>query len=351
MSFVTQIGILFLLPTLLFKTLNGWKMKETFDFFSYKKTSWKVILLAIGLGAVVFFLNVYVSTFFNSIIQFLGYKPASSAGGGLPATPWALILDLIATAVLPAICEETLHRGMLLKGNSSYGMRNSILISGVLFGLLHLNVEQFFYATLIGWFLGYLCWGSNSIYPCMIVHFMNNGLSVLLSFAKQKGWAIGNLFTNIVVFMTQNQFWGILLFVLVLVLLVLLAYEGTKLIFKCSFDYHFGNRQRQLANMAIRESFFKQVEGVRNNTESQENLFKTGDKVVYVDLKEFVNYIEKSIGDSLKKNEKSGENPEKMQKNAKKIENIELKTKILVFGSIFLGAIVTAMTYLWGVLR
>ena len=152
MSFVTQIGIIFLLPVLLFKTLNKTSFKNTFNFFTFKKTSWKVIAVSFALGFVVFFLNVYVSSFFNSIIRFLGFKPNSASGADLPVTWWAFVLDLITTAVLPGICEETLHRGMLLKGNSNLGIKKSILISSVLFGLLHLNIEQFFYATIIGAF-------------------------------------------------------------------------------------------------------------------------------------------------------------------------------------------------------
>ena len=352
MSFVTQIGIIFLLPTFLFKTLNKWKWNETFEFYTYKKTSWKVILIAFGLGVIVFLINIYVSTFFNTIIQFFGYKPSSSLGNELPPTWWGLILDLISTAVLPAICEETLHRGMLLKGNSALGMRKSIILSGVLFGLLHLNIEQFFYATLIGFFLGYLCWSCNSIYPCMIIHFMNNALSVFFAFARMRGWAIGKIFTQFVVFVSHNQILGFVLFVLLLCFLIFLGYEATVCVIKWSFDYNFGKRQRELANLAIREKFFKQVDDIKNNTSNgEQNFYRTADNVVYIDLKEFVNFVGKSIEENSKENQKTDENIEKTQKNCKKIANIELKTKIFIWGSLFLGAVVTLMTYIWGVLR
>lgn len=70
MSLVTQIGLIFLLPFLLFKTLNKLSCKETFKFFSFKKVSIKTVLVSIFLGVIVFALNVYVSSFFNGVIQF-----------------------------------------------------------------------------------------------------------------------------------------------------------------------------------------------------------------------------------------------------------------------------------------
>lgn len=186
LSIFTQIGLIALVPVVVFKFLTKSKFKDCIKFCNYKKISFKAVVVSVFLGLVVFFLNVYVSNFFNSLIALFGYKHNAS-GSSIPPTWWGLLLSLICTAVLPAICEETLHRGLLLNGNSMLGIKKSVLISGFLFGLLHLNIEQFFYATLIGMFLAYLCWGCSSIYPCIIVHFMNNAMSVFLSFARAKG--------------------------------------------------------------------------------------------------------------------------------------------------------------------
>ncbi len=356
MSFITQVGIIFLLPLVLFKTLNKCSFKQTFNFFSYKKVSFKSILVAILLGFVVFFLNVYVSNFFNSLIQLFGYNPStSSSSSALPATWWTLILNLISTAVLPAICEETLHRGMLLKGNSQMGMKKSIIISGLLFGLLHLNIEQFFYASIIGLFLGYICWCCNSIYPCIIVHFMNNALSVFLSFASVKGWAIGSIFSRVSQFVLQSPVIGFILLFLVLILLFMLAIEFTKFLIKDSFEYNFGRRHKQLANMAIRESFFKQIEDIKNNTATENSLYSTNKKVVYIDFKDFLEFVNKKMSDSLKE-EKNLFNQgsaiaKENKKKGKNISHIDLKIKILLWGSFVLSAIVTALTFVWGLFR
>lgn len=339
MGFVTQIGLFFLLPLFLFKYFNKVTFRETFSFLGFKKISFKMILVSVGLGVVVFFLNVYVSSFFNMIIQSLGYTPNSSLGGEMGVGAGALFLNLFVTAILPAVCEEFLHRGMLLKGNSPRGMLKSILISGFLFGLLHLNIEQFFYATLIGLFLGYLCWGCNSIYPCMIVHFMNNAISVFISFGRANGWGIGIAVSKITEFLSLNTFLGIAIMVCVLVLLLMLAKELTFILIKDSFNFSFSKRQKELANMAIRENYFKQIEDIKNN-QTPMSIYSTNKNTIYIDFKDFMNYVTKNL-----------ENLEKSKDKKNKITNIEIKTKILLYGSIFLSAAVTIFTFIWGLFR
>lgn len=341
-SVFTQIGLLFLLPFLLFKILNKTTAKQTFKFFSYKKISAKSVLVAVGLGVVVFFLNVYVSSFFNSIIQLFGYKPSVSSSS-MPATWWVLLLNLLCTAILPAICEETLHRGMLLKGNSNLGMKKSILLSGLLFGLLHLNIEQFFYATIIGLFLGFICWTTSSIYPCIIVHFMNNAISVFLSFAKAKGWAIGNMFSYISEFLSNNYVLGFVMFILFLCLLVMLAIEATKFLIKDSFNYNFVAKQKQLTSMFIRQSYFNDVENIKNEKEPKQTPETVTDKhVIYIDIKDFLGFIDKNMANIMKEVDRI----ETENYSAK----TEIKNKIFMYGSIVLSAIVTIMTFIWGLL-
>ncbi len=367
MAFVTQVGIILLLPLLIFKTLSKKNFKEAFAFCSYKKTSWKVLASAVVLGIVVFFLNFYVSSFFQNIITGLGYKPVTGADSGLPNTWWGLLLDLFTTAVLAGVCEETLHRGLLLHGNSNLGITKAIVLSGVLFGLLHLNIMQFFYATLIGIFLGYLCVMCNSIFPCMIVHFMNNALCVIVSFGAQNGWGVGKIFNILAEFLTQNFVLGGIFFVLLLGLLVIFAWELTKFMAKESFKYSFGKRQKELANLAIRDSFFKQIEDIKSGEKAEKPLFHTEDKMIFLDFKQFVNFVGENIeknkqadkkfieNDAQKSSEKNVVFKTKIGENFlskdKEIKDIELKTKILLYGSLALGTIVTIMTFIWGLLR
>lgn len=102
---------------------------------------------------------------------------------------WAtFLIQLNTVAILPAICEEFLHRGVLLNGLKEIGIKKAILISSLMFGLLHFNINQFFYATILGMLMALVSVVSKSIYPAMIIHFTNNAISVYLSSAESYGW-------------------------------------------------------------------------------------------------------------------------------------------------------------------
>lgn len=335
-SLITQIGLIFLLPLIMFKVLAKQSYKDTFKDFNFRKTSWKVILVSFALGLVVFFINVYVSSFFFNIISIFGYKQASG-GSELPATWWVLILNLLTTAVLPAICEETLHRGMLLHGYTSLGVRRAIIISGVLFGLLHMNIEQVFYAMIIGIFFGYLCAGSNSIYPCMIVHFVNNAMSVIISFGRQKGWAIGNIFSYLSSIFTSNVLLGLLLFFLFLCLLLLLAFEFTTFIFKHSIKYNFEKDQKVVKNMILRQNYLNEIENLKTgNVEEPKK-----EEVVFVNLQDFFKFLTQNQ-DQIRS---------ETEEYKGKLKDLEIKTKVFMWGAFALSTIITIMTFIWGLLR
>ena len=339
-SLFAQIGIILVLPLFILKVVTKSKTNEVMKFCCYKKVSYKIVIASVVLGAVVFFLNVYVSNFFNSIIALFGYKHHTSSGDS--ATWWGFLLSVIGTAIVPAICEETLHRGMLMNGNSMTGMKKSIIISGVLFGLLHLNIEQFFYATLIGLFLGYLCWGCSSIWPCIIIHFMNNFLSVFFGFAADKGWAIGKLFDGISNYVENNKVLGVFLFILLLSLLVYAAYELVKYLFRETFKYNFAGRQHELANMAIRETYLKSVEDVKNGDQSADQTPPIEFSGRIVDEKEFMNFVNENLETIIKNSMAEMEKEEKFK--------MDTRSKIFMWGSIALGIIVTIMTFIWGLL-
>ncbi len=338
LSLFTQVGIILLLPLFVLKVITKSKTKDVVRFCCYRKVSLKLIFASVVLGAIVFFLNVYVSNFFNSIIALFGYKHRTG-GSGSGASWVGFILGIIGTAILPAICEETLHRGMLLNGNSMSGMKKSILISGLLFGLLHLNIEQFFYATLIGFLLGYLCWGCSSIWPCIIIHFMNNFLSVFFNFASAKGWGIGKLFNGIGVYVSENKIIGVILFILLLCLLLFVAYELVRFMLRETFKYNFAGRQKELATLAIREAYLQSVEDIKSSNKTiVENDFQS--KII--DEKEFMNFVSENLETIIKNSVDEIGKDEKFKP--------DLKSRIFLWGAVALGAIVTIMTFIWGLL-
>ena len=337
LSLITQVGIIFLVPLTIFTIATKSKVRDVVKFCSFRKVSWKIILISFALGVLVFLLNNYVSSFFNSIIQYVGYKP-SGAGVELPATWWTLLLNLLCTAVLPAFAEEILHRGLLLNGVSMMDMKKSILISGVLFGLFHLNIEQCFYAMIIGIFLGYLCYVNCSIYPCIIVHFMNNALSVFLSFAYLKNWLIVNVFGYVEMILSENVMLGVLISVLFFVLLLMLVGQIIKFMMKETFRQNFVKHQKDLTNKMIKENFYKDIDNIKSDKCTEFSGRNQG--VFVIEFKDLFDFIEKNKA-QIEAVENSELQDFKMDKRA----------KILLWGSFALSIIVTIMTFIWGILR
>jgi membrane protease YdiL (CAAX protease family) len=78
------------------------------------------------------------------------------------------------------ICEEMLFRGFLQRiFEKKFQIAPALLIPAVLFGLIHILPWLFFQIVLMGLILGLLAWRTNSIYPPIIVHTLNNLIGTL----------------------------------------------------------------------------------------------------------------------------------------------------------------------------
>ena len=92
-----------------------------------------------------------------------------------------LILTLFTLCIVPAFVEELLFRGVILKHLAPFGKTTAVFISAVLFGMMHQNAGQFFYATVAGLALGYVLVQTRSLWCCILIHFCNNFLSMFSS--------------------------------------------------------------------------------------------------------------------------------------------------------------------------
>jgi sodium transport system permease protein len=94
-----------------------------------------------------------------------------------------LIVSLFALALTPAICEESLFRGPILRGfQGRFSAPAACLLTGVLFGILHGDIWRFVPTSLLGALLSWVALSSGSIVPSMLIHFINNGALVALGY-------------------------------------------------------------------------------------------------------------------------------------------------------------------------
>ena len=92
-----------------------------------------------------------------------------------------LWLNLVLIALLPAVVEEFLFRGLILNGYKKRNPMVAIILSAVLFGLMHMNLNQFSYAFAIGIIFGLMAYATGSLLPSIMSHFIINGTSVVIT--------------------------------------------------------------------------------------------------------------------------------------------------------------------------
>lgn len=104
----------------------------------------------------------------------------------LVQAPFAL--QLVMVAVVPAVAEELFFRGVVLGGlRRSLPLWAALVISGLIFSLLHLEPTAFLVRWLLGVGLGLLLVGTGSVWPAVAAHALNNTLSLTLARLQAQG--------------------------------------------------------------------------------------------------------------------------------------------------------------------
>jgi membrane protease YdiL (CAAX protease family) len=99
-------------------------------------------------------------------------------------SPWQFIYAMIMIAVLPALGEELLFRGIIQRIFSEWsGSRHTgIWATAILFSAMHMQFYGFIPRLLLGVMLGYLFLWSGSLWLPILAHFINNGAAVIASY-------------------------------------------------------------------------------------------------------------------------------------------------------------------------
>ena len=319
----------------LFNALTKNKLRDTFKFFGYKKISAKAVLISIGIGVIVYFLNVFVATFFNVLLAFFGYSSTSSSITPSSYPFWLFLVNVLVSAVLPGICEETAHRGLLLKGLSGHGQRFALIMSSLLFGLMHMNIDQFFYATLIGILVGYLALICDSIYPAMLIHFMNNFLSTFAGYSSFNNLGFEKIINGFNAVLQRSFILGFLLIAVFVVGLAFLLKILIKMLFRETTVKNMANLQERLIRQIQKENYLKELEIMSKEVRMQPNSisFEEFDKLYKQ------NNVELGLMSNLEKQTLN-------EPHAK----TSLFAKFLLAGIFIITAGVTIFTFVWGLL-
>lgn len=158
---------------------------DSFMRFKFRNDSLQFVLLA-GLLIIAIQPTIWFLSWLNALI------PMPEAFSNIQSSQMEMIenylrgdhlvwLTLFHVALVPAFCEEILYRSYVLRAfEKSWGIWPAIVISGLLFGLYHVQLSNLLPLASLGMLFAYLTWVSRSIFPAIAAHFINNGGSVLV---------------------------------------------------------------------------------------------------------------------------------------------------------------------------
>ena len=137
-----------------------------------KKPDWKSVLLAVALSAICLFAFTGLTNTFVAFLEKIGYK--QMVGNITIPNFGVYIIYVFLMAVCPALFEELLFRGLILGGLRDIGKHKAVMLSALIFMLMHGGPDQTVHQFILGIVLGYAFVYSGSLWITIIMHFLNN---------------------------------------------------------------------------------------------------------------------------------------------------------------------------------
>lgn len=134
----------------------------------------------VGVGAV-------IGTILNYLVMLpFGLNPSNNTGIVKIMMNSNPVIRIVTAGILAPIVEELIFRKFLIDRTYRYGEWTAILTSGLMFGLSHGNLAQFFFTTLIGGLLAYIYIRTGKIWYTIALHMtLNLATSVVTMFTMQ----------------------------------------------------------------------------------------------------------------------------------------------------------------------
>ena len=147
------------------------------DYLRFERVKFGRSLLYIGFGVLICMLANFPAQMLSEWITDAGYTDITLS---LPSasSPVAAVAFAMGIAVLPPLAEEFAFRGIVLSHLRRHGDFLAVMVSALLFALVHGNVVQIPFAFLAGIALGVAYVKTNNLVVPIVIHMINNGLSV-----------------------------------------------------------------------------------------------------------------------------------------------------------------------------
>lgn len=143
----------------------------------FRKTARPGLLVLAGAGGLAMCMAAnYLATQYSAVMQSIGI-PTDMSSLPKDGSLVSQICYFVILAVLPAFAEEFAFRGVTLQLLRPYGEAFAVIGSAFAFGVMHGTVIQIPFAFAGGLFFGYIAVRTGSIWPSVLLHFLNNALS------------------------------------------------------------------------------------------------------------------------------------------------------------------------------
>lgn len=152
--------------------------------FPFEKIGAKRLFMLCTAGIAVSLLSNLASEMTTNVFGLFGLQNTGGEidfGGTLPS----VLMYYLTVAVMPAFTEEFAFRGVIMGSLRKYSDAMALVVSSGLFALMHGNFVQMPFTFCCGMMFGFLVLKTESLLPGIIVHFLNNGLSVTLDLLYQ----------------------------------------------------------------------------------------------------------------------------------------------------------------------
>ena len=148
---------------------------------SFKNIKAKHVMYTVFMSIGAIFCLSYINVFFMEFLSLFGYAQTPSPFPAID-TLGKYLIALVTIGVLPAVAEELLFRGLILRSLQKFSTKIAVIGSSLLFMLLHASPLQTPYQFLLGVILAVITIKTGNILYSMLLHFLNNGIAVSMEY-------------------------------------------------------------------------------------------------------------------------------------------------------------------------
>ncbi|MPW27111.1 CPBP family intramembrane metalloprotease [Alkalibaculum sp. M08DMB] len=162
-----------LIPCLLFLIITRKPILSTLKL--NKKVNKKSIIIIFQLFLISFLLKIGI----NYLVMLTGTIDPSEVTTQVIEMVPNLFTFFIAVAIIPVFLEEVIIRGIILNYFKNTNIWQAAVITGLLFGMMHVDLGQFGYTTVLGIIMAAIVIITGSLWGSILFHFLNNFLTFI----------------------------------------------------------------------------------------------------------------------------------------------------------------------------